>query len=310
MWSGTAGFCAAGGRRTPGRLALQAAWRFHADVSTQLWWRRRCRQGLSAHGCSRHASAVSCCDGEVRLRHVDGETAVAARWVIVANGLGGNLLAAETPLQATSRSRLGAGTVLAERPNATQRARFTWRVARAATSASCRLEDGTLDVAAAFDPPFVPDAGGLGRAAEHILRQAGFPPIPGLSGQSWLGTPRLTRRPLALPASGAGGRRCGRRCRAVHRRGHRVGFLSCAAVADIWSEPDEVRGRAWTRWHHHAITRRQWVCRLVAAALRRPRLMATALELLAHAPWLANPVLHYVHGSTVGCSAPCAVASW
>ena len=43
-----------------------------------------------------------------------------------------------------------------------------------------RVEDDRLDVAAAFDPAFVKSSGGLGPAAESILREVGWPAPPGL----------------------------------------------------------------------------------------------------------------------------------
>src|SRR5579884_3180653 len=54
---------------------------------------------------------------------------------------------------------------------------------------------------------------------------------------------------------------------------------------------------AWNHWYRRQIARRQWLCRLVAAALRRPRLVRTAVTLLAHAPLFAAPALRYLQRS-------------
>ena len=62
-----------------------------------------------------------------------------------------------------------------------------------------RVEDGSLNVAAAFEPALVRRWGTPGLAAAAILAEAGFPPIAGLENAHWQGTAGLTRqtRPLA-----------------------------------------------------------------------------------------------------------------
>ena len=63
-----------------------------------------------------------------------------------------------------------------------------------------RLEDGRLDVAAAFDAAWVRAAGGPGRAAARLLREAGWPAPDRLEALPWRGTPALTRRPRRVAA--------------------------------------------------------------------------------------------------------------
>ena len=62
-----------------------------------------------------------------------------------------------------------------------------------------RVEDGSLNVAAAFEPALVRRWGAPGLAAAAIVAEAGFPPIAGLENAHWQGTAGLTRqtRPLA-----------------------------------------------------------------------------------------------------------------
>src|SRR5262249_59165822 len=57
-----------------------------------------------------------------------------------------------------------------------------------------RVEDDRVDVAAALDPAFVKSEGGLGPAAEAIIRSLDWPVPVGLVEAPWKGTPALTRR--------------------------------------------------------------------------------------------------------------------
>ena len=156
-----------------------------------------------------------------------------------------------------------------------------------------RVEDGRLDVAAAFDPGVRPRAGGLGPAAAAILREAGCPAFPGLEALPWRGTPALTRTPRRVagerwfavgdaagyvePFTGEGmalGGRLGRRRRPARR----------PAVA---RRPDPASGRRLTPgWSVP-----QAICRAAARVLRSPRLSRWAVRLLSVAPVLARPVV-------------------
>ena len=57
-----------------------------------------------------------------------------------------------------------------------------------------RREDGALNLAAAFDRAVVKSSGGVARAAEDVLNQAGFPLPRSLESSRWQLTPALTRR--------------------------------------------------------------------------------------------------------------------
>ena len=139
-----------------------------------------------------------------------------------------------------------------------------------------RVEDGRLDVAAAFDPEFVRRRGGLGEAAASVLEESGFPPIKQLAECSpWRGTPALTRSAKQL---------AGERWFAV---GDAAGYVepftgegmawamtSGAAVAPLAAEAS--RGwnpsfvRRWERNYSRIIRSRQGTCRVTAALLRSP----------------------------------------
>jgi flavin-dependent dehydrogenase len=214
------------------------------------------------------------------------------RVVIVATGLtGGDAMPAP-------HSRVGAGVVVPAEvapahygPGAVHMA-----TARGGYVGLVRVEDGRLDVAAAFDAAFVKAAGGPGLAAEAVLREVGWPVPRGLAELPWRGTPALTRRPARL-----GGRRyfvVGDAAGYVEPftgEGMAWAVMSAAALAPIaaraarrWN--DELV-RDWEATHARVVGRRQRVCRVVSRVLRSPRLTGLAVRALNAFPVLSRPVV-------------------
>ncbi len=249
-------------------------------------------------------------DGERRSVVLHGSAAevrVAARVVLAADGLGGNLLARAGLSEAPPipGARIGAGVVL-EAPEAFYRPGTVYLAyARAGYVGLVRLEDGRLDVATALDADAVRAAGGPGPTAAGVLAEMGWPIPPRLPEQGWRGTAALTRR-------------------AAHLAAHRVFALGDAAG---YVEPFTGEGMAWAlaagavvaplaacaaerwrpemaqRWaatYRRVVGRRQYVCRAVTAVLRRPALARALLQVVARAPFLAAPVVRYVNGPREG----------
>jgi len=214
--------------------------------------------------------------------------------LIAADGLNGQLAATtgERPSVAHG-SRIGAGTVADCGADSYEPGKIHMAVGRGGYVGLVRLEDGRLDVAAAFDSAFVRAAGGLGNAAVAILREAGFPEIASLADSSWKGTPPLTRSPGCI---------AGERWFAV---GDAAGYVepftgegmawalaSGAAVAPLavreWSPS---LAAEWKATHRRIVQDRQSLCRIVSRVLRSPRLTAVAVRLLGIAPSLSQPVI-------------------
>jgi flavin-dependent dehydrogenase len=141
----------------------------------------------------------------------------------------------------------------------------------------------------------VKSAGGPGPLAESIIAAAGFPSVPGLAQLPWKGTPHLTRRPARL-----GGER-------LLTLGDAAGYvepftgegIAWAIASALLAAPLALEGvRCWNpalvrRWesaHRKGVARRQAVCRLTAAVLRRPALTGVAVRALAMLPALARPL--------------------
>jgi 2-polyprenyl-6-methoxyphenol hydroxylase-like FAD-dependent oxidoreductase len=158
-----------------------------------------------------------------------------------------------------------------------------------------RVEDGRLDVAAAFDVDFQKSHGGLGPAAEAVLTEVGWR-VPGLAQLPWKGTPTLTRRAKLL---------AGERWFAV---GDAAGYvepftgegMAWAVMSGTALAPIAARGvqrwdaslvSEWEATHRRAIGSRQRVCRVVSRVLRSPSLTKFAVRALSVFPVLSRPVI-------------------
>jgi flavin-dependent dehydrogenase len=241
------------------------------------------------------------------LRLIQGDLCheVRARVVLAADGLGGGLLARAGLDHAQVRpgSRIGAGTAYESDEPAFGPGVIHMASGRGGYVGLVRLEDNRLGVAAALDPGWVRIRGGPGALAAEILIEAGWPVPSGLLGAPWRGTPALTRRLL----------------RAAKRR------LFVLGDAAGYVEPFTGEGMAWAiamavavaplaveavaRWRQgladawerrrRALARRQVVCRLAAAVLRRPWLTRAVCCGLAKVPGLAAPVVALLNRGSV-----------
>lgn len=232
----------------------------------------------------------------VMLRQDAHQVEGTAQVVLAADGLGGRFGEPESKEAPPGRdSRLGAGTIAENSPPFYCPGTIFMACGSGGYVGLVRLEDGRLDVAAAFDPTMVKRAR-LGEAAAAILREAGLPPVPGLTDLPWRGTPRLTWRAPRLAA-------------------HRLFVLGDAAsyvepftgegiawalAAGTAVAPLAVRAarqwqpglaREWSAAYYQTVVSRQMACRVMAAVLRRPALTATLIGILSWAPALATPLL-------------------
>jgi flavin-dependent dehydrogenase len=241
---------------------------------------------------------------EVRRVELRQDTRIergAARVVVAADGLGGKLAmrAGVRDVATAARARIGAGVVAAAGPAFYAPGTIYMACGRYGYLGLVRLEDGRLDLAAAFDPYWVRDCGGPGRAAGELLAEANWPSVPRLTELGWRGTPALTRRArrvaaerLFLIGDAAG------YVEPFTGEGMAWALASARAVAPLAARAAEcwhpVYVRQWSESYRRLIGRRQLVCRLIAAALRAPRLTRTLVRLLACAPALAAPVVRYL----------------
>jgi len=241
-------------------------------------------------------------DARAILLQCGNETVEArARVVVDATGLGGALLrAAGEPVANTPRRRrVGCNAVAHCTDGSYEPGIIYMAVGDDGYVGAARLEDGSLNVAAAIDHRAVRARGAAG-AARSILRQAGLPYPAQLADANWSGTPPLWQRParcasLRVIAVGdaAGyvepftGEGIGWALRSAELA---APLVVCAARR--WS--DEVAA-SWVRIHRRELQRGQRDCRAVARVLRRPMAARLALAALRRRPRLAAPWVRRMH---------------
>lgn len=238
----------------------------------------------------------------VRLSTDDASVCVTTKVVLIADGLGSRLLRATDPFDSVParHSRIGAGTVCEIAPEWYRSGIIYMTCGAGGYVGASRLEDGRLVVAATYDTRFVKSTGGLAEAASRILSEAGFPEIDGLGDAPWKGTPLLTQRPTAVAAHRAFviGDAAGY-VEPFTGEGMKWAMASGVEVAPIALRAIEryspLHEAEWARTHRCHVTRRTAMCRVIAGSLRRPRLVKTALQVLALAPAVAAPFVRYLN---------------
>jgi flavin-dependent dehydrogenase len=232
---------------------------------------------------------------------------VRAGLVLLAHGLSGRVLVGERGYRVrTARTaRVGAGVIVEGAPDFYDRGTIFMACGRGGYLGLVRLEDGRLDLAAAFDVPWLRRSGGPGRAAAGLLREVGWPGIPGLAEAPWRGTPRLTRQ--LVPPAGSRLFVLGDAAGYVEPftgEGIAWALASAAALApladqavDRWSA---ALAHEWCRLYRRTVVRRQVACRVAAGVLRHPPLVRAALRVLAVAPGLAVPLVGHLNAPSRG----------
>ena len=247
----------------------------------------------------------------VQLRRGRESTTVRAELVLVAAGLAHRCLK-DLP-KADSRvqtgSRIGAGCRLPASHQGPQHpaiaaygdGRLHMAIGRHGYVGLVRLEDGALNVAAAFDGAALAAAGGPAAAASQVLREAGFEPLPALALADWQRTPALTRR--SRPLAGNRYLLLGDAAGYVEPfTGEGMGWalmaalsstpLALAALNKGW---DEQLARDWSRSQAALMARRQRLCQALAQVLRRPWSSRLLFDALRRWPSLAEPLLASLH---------------
>jgi flavin-dependent dehydrogenase len=237
---------------------------------------------------------------QLLLRQDGREVTIEARLVLAADGLAGRFLGREAVVRVAAASRLGAGVIAADGPASYEAGAIFLACGTGGYVGLVRLEDGRLNLAAAFDPRWVKEANGCGKAAASILEEAGLPAVERLAELPWRGTPLLTRRAVrpwaerVLVLGDAAGY-----VEPFTGEGMAMALEEAAAVAPLaWQACREWRpawGRRWSLIHRRLVARRHRVCRGVASALRRPGLMRLVVSLLDRFPGLASPLVRYLN---------------
>ncbi|MGC8641735.1 MAG: NAD(P)/FAD-dependent oxidoreductase [Isosphaeraceae bacterium] len=225
-----------------------------------------------------------------------------ARVVLVATGLGQTYFEDESVVRSdpVRGSRIGAGCIIHHFPDCYEEGIVYMAVGRTGYLGMVRIEDGKLNVAAAFDVNYVKDCGDLGTAAERILACSTFPPAPALRHARWQGTPLLTRR--TRPIAGERFFLIGDATGYVEPftgEGMAWALLTGRAVAPLAEQGvdrwNPALPRVWTSLHHRLLANKQSFCRGVSMLLRHPGLARTALGVASRVPRLAQALIQHVN---------------
>jgi flavin-dependent dehydrogenase len=242
----------------------------------------------------------------VKLGHPGRTIEVGARVVLVAAGLGNSCREREATATGRTRiesgSRVGAGCLIEDAPDFFGGGTIFMAVGTEGYVGLVRVEDGSLNVAAAFDPELVRRLGAPGVAAAAIVAEAGFPPVLALESVHWQGTARLTRRiePLAEDRLFVLGDAAGY-VEPITGEGIAWALASAQAIAPLALQAierwDPRQGLAWSDMYRRLVLHRQRVCRASAMALRKPWLTRLAFEVLTRAPGAAGLILQRLNAS-------------
>ena len=254
---------------------------------------------------TRSAEPVQAQEEDARILHLRSgseRASLAAKVVVAADGLNGSLLSSvgegAGEWQAPA-ARIGAGATAFECPDFYTPGTIFMAIGAGGYVGLVRLEDHSLNLAAAFDRGFARHAGGVGHAAAAIVREAGFPEIEGIETLAWKGTVPLTRRPAA------------RAIERVFAIGDAAGYVEpftgegmAWALAGAMAVTPFVRSAVkawdaalmamWDETYRETVGRAQRTCTLVARLLRRPIAVRSVVALLARAPVFARPVVRRI----------------
>jgi flavin-dependent dehydrogenase len=229
---------------------------------------------------------------------------ISGRVVLSADGLGHSSLRQQHEFRCdiAPEARIGLGAVIDGFPADYDVGTISMALGTSGYAGLVRIEDGSLNVAAAMDPAAIKSHGGPAKAVAAILNEARMPEIPALGAAAWHGTAPLTRRTNPVAA------------RRVFVLGDAAGYVepftgegiawavsSAVAVVPLaleameqWS--DHLASR-WGSAHSSLIRRRQGICRFIAAGSRHPAMVRGLVGALSLFPSLAGPVVRRVNGS-------------
>ncbi|MFM7243737.1 MAG: NAD(P)/FAD-dependent oxidoreductase [Planctomycetaceae bacterium] len=210
-----------------------------------------------------------------------------------------------------SASRIGVGGVLPAESCDLPWGRLVMAVGPSGYCGLVRLEDGRIDLAAALDRGAVAEAGNVHAAVAALLAEAvdtascPLPDAAAIEAAMFHATPPLTRRAPLVAGRGRRVFRVGDAATYVEPfTGEGIGWALAAArilaaaavVPDGLREPADAAAR-YVAGHDRAFAGAHARCRIVAASLRRPMIVAAAIAGARALPWAARLLAPAVAGS-------------
>lgn len=231
----------------------------------------------------------------VEIQDLKSKVTIRAKSLVAADGLIASFTRQipHVQIKRAANSLIGAGSRLRTDSIDYQRGVIYLGVGDAGYVGLVRLEDDTLDVAAAIRPAALRQRQSLGEACATILRESGLPIPPKLMASRWQGTPPLTRTHRVPPTP---------RLFVIGDAADYVEPFTGEGMA--WALSSAIRvpefleacvqgdanaARQWPQVRRKLLGLRQWRCRLLTSGLRSPRMTQIGLSLVSRMPALANP---------------------
>lgn len=128
---------------------------------------------------------------------------VLAKVIVIADGIGGTSISAFPHLtpEVDPNSRIGAGAISSSNTDHYAAGSIHMAYGNSGYLGLVRLEDGRIDMAAAFDSQYLRECGSIAASAEKLLQTCNMPIPDDLRGIQWKGTMALTRRRQHLAAT-------------------------------------------------------------------------------------------------------------
>lgn len=241
----------------------------------------------------------------VELSDTHGTRSIAARVVVVACGLTGSAIRrhGQFVTRIARHSKIGASCFVPTWPDCYGGRTITMAVGRDGYVGLGCTVDG-LDIAFAASPDSVRRAGSPAAAAADILREAGFPSVPGLDRAGWSGTVPITRttRPVAAERTFLVGDAAGY-VEPFTGQGMAIALQGAVALSrhvvrslDGWSP---AIAADWKRQYRREIAARAWPAELVARIVRIPWLASITLGLADAFPSAPDVLVRAINRTTV-----------
>ncbi|MCY2971184.1 MAG: NAD(P)/FAD-dependent oxidoreductase [Planctomycetota bacterium] len=235
---------------------------------------------------------------EVFLKQGDIQILSSAKIVLAADGLGGRLLVRKniTTHLASNSTRLGAGVTILDPPDFFKNGTLFMTSGNGGYVGLVRLEDGRLDLAAAFDPIAIKKHGSMGALAKSLLQEMNWPLPLDIETAPWRGTPALTghieqvaSERLFVIGDAAG------YIEPFTGEGMAWAFTGANFVAPLIAKGvacwEPGLAKQWALKYKAHITNRQGICKVIAFLLRWPLLVKLGLIGLRAFPFLSKPVV-------------------
>lgn len=243
-------------------------------------------------------------DCKVALERHGEHCEISARIVVVAAGLAPQILANQMEFESIIQpnSKIGAGCIINEAPESYRSGVIYMAVGKAGYVGLVRVEGNQMDVAAAFDPQFMKMQESPGKAAQFVIQEAGFVPIPGLDSSrcKWLGTPALTRRTRSIASD------------RVFLLGDSAGYvepftgegMGWALASVVLLKPILLKAvkqwrnglaEEWQTAYQGFVGNRQRLCKLLARSLARPKVSMVAFRFARIAPGLTGKMVRNIN---------------